>query len=180
MGCPSAAIVMEELVQLGVRRVLRVGTCGALQEDMRLGELVAAVTAVPADGTTRHYVGGDAHAPTADWELLHGLVHAAKELGERLRVGPVASSDTFYDADETRHARWSARGVLGVEMEAAVLFTIGALRKVAAGALLTVSDLVAGDESTRERISEDELAAAVERMTRLALAAVTAEPKHRH
>jgi DeoD family purine-nucleoside phosphorylase len=171
MGCPSAAIVMEELVQLGVKRFLRVGTCGGLQTDLSLGDLIVAVSAVPADGTARHYVGGEPHTPTADWELVHGAVHAAKELGQPLRVGAIASSDTFYDPDPGRHRRWSERGVLGVEMEAAVLFTIGALRGVKAGCLLTVSDIVIGEEFTR--ISDDELRAAVDRMTRVALATVT-------
>jgi DeoD family purine-nucleoside phosphorylase len=172
MGCPSAAIVMEELVQLGVKRFLRVGTCGGLQSDLELGDLIVAVSAVPADGTARHYVGGEPHCPTADWELVHGAVHAAKELEQPMRVGAIVSSDTFYDPDEERHGRWSARGVLAVEMEAAVLFTIGALRKVQAGCLLTVSDIVVGGSFTR--ISDDDLRAAVDRMTRVALKTVTA------
>jgi DeoD family purine-nucleoside phosphorylase len=173
MGCPSAAIVMEELVQLGVKRFLRVGTCGGLQTDLELGDLIVALTAVPADGTARHYVGGDHHVPTADWELIHAAVHAAKELGQPMRVGAIATSDTFYDPDEERHARWSARGVLAVEMEAAVLFTIGALRKVQAGCLLTVSDIVVGGDF--KRISDDDLQAAVDRMTRVALKTVTSD-----
>jgi DeoD family purine-nucleoside phosphorylase len=173
MGCPSAAIVMEELVQLGVKRFLRVGTCGGLQEDLRLGDLIVAVSAVAADGTAANYVRGEPHTPTADWELVHAAVHAAKELGQPLRVGSIASSDTFYDPDPERHHRWSERGVLGVEMEAAVLFTIGALRGVEAGCLLTVSDIVIGAEFTR--ISDQELRAAVDRMTRVALATVTTE-----
>jgi purine-nucleoside phosphorylase len=171
MGCPTAAIVMEELVQLGVKRFLRVGTCGGLQHDLVLGDLIVALTAVPADGTARHYVGGDPHCPTADWELVHGAVHAAKELGQPMRVGAIASSDTFYDPDEGRHQRWSSRGVLAVEMEAAVIFTLGALRKVQAGCLLTVSDIVVGGEFTR--ISDEDLQAAVDRMTRVALTTVT-------
>jgi len=87
----------------------------------------------------------------------------------RPHVGPVASSDTFYDPDAERHRRWASRGVLAVEMEAAVLFTIAALRGVAAACVLVVSDLVGGEEFVR--ISDEDLAAAVERMTRLALAA---------
>jgi DeoD family purine-nucleoside phosphorylase len=173
MGCPTAAIVIEELVQLGVKRLMRVGTCGGLQPDLALGDLIVAITAVPADGTARHYVGGEPHCPTADWELVHSSVHAAKQLEQSLRVGAIASSDTFYDPDPERHKRWSSRGVLAVEMEAAVLFTIGALRGVQAGCLLTVSDIVVGEEFTR--ISDDELQAAVDRMTRVALATVTAE-----
>jgi purine-nucleoside phosphorylase len=177
MGCPTAAIVMEELVQLGVKRYLRVGTCGGLQTDLSLGDLIIALSAVPADGASRHYVGGEPHCPTADWELIHGSFHAAKELGQPIRLGAIVSSDTFYDPDKDRHERWSARGVLAVEMEAAVLFTIGALRGVQAGCLLTVSDIVVGGEFTR--ISDDELRAAVDRMTRLGLSTVTAD-KHGH
>jgi len=173
MGCPSAAIVMEELVQLGVKRFLRVGTCGGLQHDLELGDLVVAVSAVPADGTARHYVGDEPHVPTADWDLVHAAVHAAKEIDQPLRVGAIVSSDTFYDPDPERHKRWSDRGVLAVEMEAAVLFTIGALRGVQAGCLLTVSDYAVHGEAIA-RISDEDLRAAVDRMTRVALATITA------
>jgi DeoD family purine-nucleoside phosphorylase len=172
MGCPTAAIVMEELVQLGVKRFLRVGTCGGLQTDLQLGDLIVALTAVPADGTARHYVGDEPHCPTADWELVHGAVHAAKELDQPMRVGAIVSSDTFYDPDTDRHARWSARGILAVEMEAAVLYTIGALRGVQAGCLLTVSDYAVHGEAI-SRISDEDLQAAVDRMTRVALTTVT-------
>lgn len=171
MGCPSAAIVVEELAALGVERLLRIGTCGALTPELALGDLVLALAAVPADGTSRHYTGGEPHAPTADWELLHGAVHAAKGLGLTLRVGPIASSDTFYDPDPDRHRRWAARGVLAVEMEAATIFTVAALRGLRAGCLLAVSDLVEGTHS--ERISDEALEAAVFAMAELALRAAT-------
>ena len=85
-----------------------------------------------------------------------------------MRVGPIVSSDLFYNPDEGQYERWSKRGVLAVEMEAAVLFTLGALRGVHGGCLLTVSDVVV--EGEFKRISDDELRAAVDRMTRLALA----------
>jgi len=173
MGCPSAAIVIEELIQLGVKKLVRVGTCGGLQPDLALGDLIVALSAVPADGTARHYVGGEPHAPTADFELVHASVHAAKELGKRVRVGPIVSSDVFYDPDTGRAARWSERGILAVEMEAAVLFTVGALRKVQAACLLTVSDVIV--EGDFVRISDEELRAAVDQMTELALGTVTAK-----
>ena len=174
MGCPTAAIVMEELIQLGVKRFLRVGTCGGLQHDLPIGDLVVVLSAVPADGTARHYVGDEPHAPTASWELVHAAVHAAKELGLAVRVGPIVSSDTFYDPDSDRHGRWSQRGILAVEMEAAVLFTIAALRGVEAGCLLTVSDYAVHGEAIA-RISDEELRAAVDRMTELALRTITAD-----
>ncbi len=171
MGCPSAAIVVEELVQLGVRRLLRIGTCGGLQPDLALGDLVVAISATPSDKTMFTYTAGEMHAPTADWELVHGAVHTAKHLGVPVRVGPVVSNDVFYDPDTGRAQRWSDRGILAVEMEAAVLFTIGALRKVQTGCLLTVSDIVV--EAEFVRISDEELRAAVDSMTELALATLT-------
>jgi 5'-methylthioadenosine phosphorylase/purine-nucleoside phosphorylase len=173
MGCPTAAIVIEELVQLGVKRLLRVGTCGGLQPDLALGDLIVAVTAVPADATARHLVGSDEHCPTASWELVHGSVHAAKEIQQSVRVGPIVSSDLFYNPDEGQYERWSKRGVLAVEMEAAALFTVGAIRGVQSGCLLTVSDIVVQGVFTR--ISDDDLRAAVDRMTTLALDVAVAE-----
>jgi DeoD family purine-nucleoside phosphorylase len=170
MGCPSAAIVFEELVQLGVKRFLRVGTCGGLQPDMQLGDLIVAISAIAADSTAAHLV-TEPHVPTSDWELVHAAVHAAKELGKPVRVGPIVSSDLFYNPDDRQYQRWSERGVLAVEMEAAVLFTLGALRKVQAGCVLTVSDIVVEGEFVR--ISDEEMRAAVDQMTQLALRTVT-------
>ena len=173
MGCPSAAIVFEELIQLGVKKLLRVGTCGGLQPHHALGDTIVALSAVPADSTATHLVGNEPHCPTASWGLVHGAVHAAKELGQPVRVGPIVSSDVFYNADDGQYRRWSERGILAVEMEAAVLFTLGALRKVKTGCLLTVSDVVVEGEFVR--ISDDEMRAAVDQMTELALGTVTAD-----
>jgi DeoD family purine-nucleoside phosphorylase len=173
MGCPGATIVFEELIQLGVQKLLRVGTCGGLQPHHRLGDTIVAISAVPADSTAMHLVGNEPHCPTASWELIHGAVHVAKEVGQPVHVGPIVSSDLFYNPDDGQYERWSRRGVLAVEMEAAALFTLGALRGVQTGCLLTVSDIVVDGEFTR--ISDEELRAAVDRMTRIALATVTAE-----
>src|SRR5688500_20160004 len=82
MCCPSAAIVIEELAMLGVKRMLRIGTCGGLQADLKLGDLIVALSAVPADATATH-IAGEPHVPTADWSLVHGAVHAAKELDRK-------------------------------------------------------------------------------------------------
>jgi len=172
MGCPGATIVFEELIQLGVTRLLRVGTCGGLQADHALGDMIVALSAVAADATATHLVGGEPHCPTASWELIHEAVHVAKERGEKLRVGPIVSSDLFYNPDEGQYERWSKRGILAVEMEAAALFTVGALRGVLSGCLLTVSDIVVEGEFVR--ISDDELRAAVDRTTRVALDTATA------
>jgi purine-nucleoside phosphorylase len=173
MGCPTTAIVVEELITLGVKRFLRIGTCGGLQLDLPIGDLIVALSAVPADGTARHYVNEEPHAPTASWSLVHGAVHTAKELGLPVRVGPIVSSDTFYDPDPERHSRWSERGILAVEMESAVIFTIAAIRGVEAACLLTVTDYAVHGDAVA-RISDEELRAAVDRMTPIALETATA------
>ena len=126
MGCPGATIVFEELVQLGCKKLIRVGTCGGLQPHHQLGDLIVALTAVPADSTAMHLVGNEPHCPTASWSIIHGAVHTAKEIGQELHVGPIVSSDVFYNPDEGQYERWSKRGVLAVEMEASALFTVGA------------------------------------------------------
>src|ERR671923_1514170 len=176
MGCPGATIVFEELIQLGAKKLLRVGTCGGLQPQHALGDLIVALSAIPADSTAMHLVANEPHCPTASWELIHGAVHVAKEIGQAMHVGPIVSSDLFYNPDEGQYERWSKRGVLAVEMEAAALFTVGAIRGVGAGCLLTVSDIVV--EGEFKRISDEELRDAVDRMTKVALATATADEKH--
>ncbi len=171
MGCPGATIVFEELIQLGCKKLIRVGTGGGLQPSHRLGDLIVALTAVPADATAMHLVANEPHCPTASWEVIHGAVHAAKELGQEMHVGAIVSSDLFYNPNEGQYERWSQRGVLAVEMEAAALFTVGALRGVQTGCLLTVSDIVV--EGVFTRISDEELKNAVDRMTKIALAVAT-------
>ena len=169
MGCPSAAIVFEEAraarrQALAAGRHLRraAGRPEARRPDRRR-------VRGPADSTAMHLV-NEPHVPTSDWELVHSAVHAAKELGKPVRVGPIVSSDLFYNPDDGQYQRWSERGVLAVEMEAAVLFTLGALRKVKAGCVLTVSDVVVEGEFVR--ISDEEMRAAVDQMTQLALRTV--------
>ncbi len=103
---------------------------------------------------------------------MHEAVHQAKHLGKPIRVGPIVSSDVFYQPDPAQATRWSKRGMLAVEMEAAVLFTLGALRKIRTGCLLIVSDVIVEGEFLR--ISDDEMRAAVDQMTELALHTVTA------
>ncbi len=173
MGCPSAAIIIEELAQLGVKTLVRVGTCGGLQPDLSMGDLIVALSATPADSTSTHYLLGEPHAPTADFGLVHEAVHQAKELDKRVRVGPVVSSDIFYQPDQGLAARWSERGILAVEMEAAILFTLGALRNIRAGCLLIVSDVIVEGEFVY--MSADDMRAAVDQMTELALHVATAD-----
>ena len=171
MGFPSAGIVIDELCQLGVKKILRVGSCGGLKLGLNMGDLIVALAATPADATPLHYIGNEPHAPTADWELVHGMVHHAKKLGKEVNVGPVVSSDVFYNPDQGQYTRWADRGILAVEMEAAMLFTLGAIKKVQAGCLLIVSDVVVAGQF--KRITEEAMREAVDQMTELALVTLT-------
>ncbi len=167
MGCPSASIITEELVRLGARNLLRVGTCGGYSQDMSLGDLVIATAATAQDGTVSAITQGVPYAPAASFELVHAAYHAAENAGRRSFLGPVVSSDLFYDPTENSAKLWSNLGVLAVEMEAAAIFTIAAMKGVKAGCLLTVSDTIGKEEVVR--ISDDELKRGVDNMTEIAL-----------
>ncbi|MCA3747753.1 MAG: DeoD-type purine-nucleoside phosphorylase [Rubrobacter sp.] len=166
MGCPSAAIVVEELIQLGARNLLRVGTCGGYHRELQLGDLIVATAAAPQDGTVSSLTRGLPYAPAAHFDVVHAAHHAAERSGRRTFMGPVVSSDLFYDPVEDPAGLWGRLGVLAVEMEAAAIFTIAAMRGVRAGCLLTVSDTI-GEEVVR--ISDEDLRAAVDNMVELAL-----------
>jgi DeoD family purine-nucleoside phosphorylase len=166
MGCPSAAIVTEELIQLGARNLLRVGTCGGYSRELRLGDLVVATAATPNDGTVASITQGLPYAPAAHFDVVHAAHHAAESAGRRTFVGPIVSSDLFYDPEDEPARLWGELGVLAVEMEAAAIFTLAAMHGVRAGCLLTVSDTIAEEIV---RISDEDLRNAVDNMMALAL-----------
>jgi purine-nucleoside phosphorylase len=166
MGGPSAAIVIEELVRLGARRLVRVGTCGALVGGFTLGDVVVVSEAVCADGTSRALGAGERAA--ADPELTAALEAAAAHDGGA-RTGAVVTTDLFYDADG-RHASPPPDDALAIEMETATLFRLAALRGVHAGCVLAVSDLLG---PARGRIDAETLEAAAERIGRIATAALS-------
>ena len=145
------------------------GTGWDFARTYRIPRRLETAVAVALDGTVRVIDLGRASYRAWDGRETESYFANIASAG---MSGAIASSDTFYDPDPGRHKRWSERGVLGVEMEAAVLFTIGALRGVQAGCLLTVSDIVIGEEFTR--ITDVALRSAVDRLTRVALATVTA------
>jgi DeoD family purine-nucleoside phosphorylase len=166
MGCPSAGIVYEELIQLGVTRLLRVGTCGAIGTGMAMADVVIGVTASAVDTTALQYAGMDGYAPAATFTLAEAAARMARESGARVHAGPIVSSALFYDPDKENIARWKRTGHLAIEMEAAMLYAVAAVHGVEALAMMTVSDLVTEDASTR--ISDDELRRGVDDMMRLA------------
>lgn len=136
IGCPSAAIAVEELARIGAETFIRVGTTGALQPDIKMGDIVIATAAVRADGTSRNYAPIELPA-IADFNVTTALVQAAKKLKQKAHFGPVLTSDAFYgDMDNLK--LWSKHNVLSVEMEASVIFTLARLKKLRAGAILAV------------------------------------------
>ena len=149
IGGPSAAIVCEELIALGATRLVRIGTCAALDPELELGALLAAEWVLPADGTSTA-LGAD--APLApDAALLERLVAAGAQRAT------IASSDLFYDPRADAAARWAERGALAVEMEAATILQVAARRGVAAACVLGVSDLPGSNGAPRmspEELSE--------------------------
>ncbi len=171
MGGPSAAIVLEELCDLGLTTAIRVGTCGALDGALALGDLVIAESALAADGASRA-LGADG-VVAADAGLLAALRAAAEGTGAPARTGPIASSDLFYDRDPDRAGRWRDGGALAVEMEAAALLRVGELRGIAVGCLLAVSD-VFGSNGARRRIDAAALVLAAQRLGDVAAGALAA------
>lgn len=162
MGGPSAAIVIEELIALGARVLVRIGTCGAFGGGLGLGDLVAVSEAIAADGASAALGAGERVAPDA--ALLQSLADAAG------RQGAVASSDLFYDPRAEILEHWRAAGAAAVEMECATLFRLGELRGVSTGAVLGVSDVL-GDG--RERIGREGLERLGLELGRVAYAALT-------
>lgn len=167
MGGPSAAIYYTELIQLGAKRIVRVGTAGGLKPGLRMGDTLVALSATPDDLTVATLTQNEPHAPTATYELVELTVRLAREQGATVHVGPVVSSGLFYDPREGVMQRWRKRGHLGVEMEVAVLYTLAAIHQIESVALMTVSDLI-GDDGTSARITDAELREGVDRMMRVA------------
>jgi purine-nucleoside phosphorylase len=170
MGCPSLAIVVEELIRLGARTLVRVGTCGAVSPRLRAGDLVVAQASIPADGTTAAYLQGGPAAPSASFDVTRALVESAERAGIRHHVGLIRTEDAFYATTPEHVPAMAARGVLAVEMEASALFTLGALRGVRSGCLLVVSNAI-GDDSF---VDPEVLQQGVEAMVETALEAAQA------
>lgn len=166
MGCPSAGIVYEELIMLGARRLVRVGTCGAIQDTMAMGDTVIGLSASADDATPLRYADMVGYASAATFALVADAVRLGEASGATVHVGPIVTSSMFYDPDASNMARWKRLGHLGIEMEAAMLYTIAAVRGIEALAMMTVSDLVG--EGTSERIGDHELRRGVDDMMRLA------------
>jgi uridine phosphorylase len=165
VGGPSATMVLQELAELGVRRAIRVGTCGAVDDELELGDLVVARAALALDGASRRLQGE--RVVSADAALTAAL-------GDSAGVEPslVATVDLFYDPDPDWRNELAAREARAVEMEAASLFALGPRLGVAVGCVLAVTD-VFDEAGQRGRIADHDLAELVpERLGRTAVAAL--------
>lgn len=165
IGGPSAAIVITELADLGARRLVRVGTCGALHPEIALGDLLVVTEAISDDGTSRALPVDGALKPSP--ELLRALLGTGDA---RTRQGPVVSTDLFYHDPEEQQRRWIAAGAHAVEMETATLLALATARGLEAASVLLVSDLLLGG---RTRIEPDALRAGEHRLGELAIAALS-------
>ncbi|MEO7229733.1 MAG: purine-nucleoside phosphorylase [Candidatus Limnocylindrales bacterium] len=147
MGTPTTTIVVEELLMLGVETFIRVGTCGGFSR-MQIGDVVVALAAASASGIGALLGGHEPTAPTADIDVVTALAEASRAAGLTTHVGPIVTSDVFYDPHPDGAVRWGRRGYLAAEMESAAVFLLAMRerakgRLVRAGTILTVSDVIA-------------------------------------
>ena len=136
IGCPSAAIVVEELANIGADTFIRVGTAGSLQTSIDIGDIIIANAAVRDDGTSKSYVPAEFPA-VADYTVTQALLKAAQKNNRKIHFGTVLTSDAFY-GDMENLKKWSKFHVLSVEMECSIIFTLAMLKKVRAAAILAV------------------------------------------
>jgi purine-nucleoside phosphorylase len=145
MGMPTTAIYAHELISLGAKRLIRVGTCGSYQKKLNIGDVIIAMTASTDSSINKHIFDQKDYAPTAHYPLLAKAVEVAKNMGLDVSIGNILSSDSFYNAHPEHWHKWAEYGVLGVEMETSALYTTAAKHQVEALSILTVSDsLVTG------------------------------------
>jgi len=141
MGMPSLSIYANELIRdYGAQTLIRIGSCGGMQDDVAVRDVILAMTASTVSTPSRGIFRELSFAPCADYSLLAAAATAAKDLGVRTHVGGIYSSDVFYDERPDLAAEMERHGVLGVEMEAAELYILAARYKRRALAVLTVSD----------------------------------------
>ena len=141
MGMPSLSIYANELIRdYGAQTLIRIGSCGGMQDDVAVRDVILAMTASTVSTPSRGIFRELSFAPCADYGLLAAAATAAKDLGVRTHVGGIYSSDVFYDERPDLAAEMERHGVLGVEMEAAELYILAARYKRRALAVLTVSD----------------------------------------
>lgn len=169
MGVPSISIYIHELMSFyGVKSLIRIGTCGSMQKEAKLRDVIIAMSASTDSAVNKLRFKGMDYAPTADFDLLHRAWEKAELLGISAKVGNILTSDTFYGDDPDGWKLWAEYGVLAAEMETAALYTLAAKFKTKALSLLTVSDSIV----THEKTSAEERQTTFKQMMEIALEVV--------
>lgn len=163
MGMPSAGIYIHELINVyGAKKLVRIGSCGSMQESVGIRDIIIAMSACTNSKMIERRFFGHTYAPTASFELVQKAYNIAKEMDVKTHVGSLLSSDLFYDDTGEDFRRWAEYGVLGVEMEAAELFTLAARYGVESLAICTVSDSLVTGEATSSSDREKSFTAMME------------------
>ena len=171
MGMPSIGIYSWELItEYGVQNLMRIGTAGSYHREIKVGDIVAGVTASTDSNYINAFDVPGHYAPCASFDLLMKLVDASKKTGIKFHAGNIFSSDIFYHTVPNSWERWAAMNVLAVEMEAAALYINAAYHGVNAMAIMTISDHFV----TGEKTSSKERQESFTDMMKLALETVTA------
>jgi purine-nucleoside phosphorylase len=166
MGIPSALIYANELItQFGVKNLIRVGSAGSYQKEVKIRDIVLAMAGSTTSGINAQRFHGASYAPTASFELFNKAVNVAKEKNIPIKAGNVLSSDEFYTDNFEDYKHWAEFGVLCVEMETAGLYTTAAKHKVNALSILTISDSLV----TKEKTSAEEREHTFKEMVLIAL-----------
>lgn len=167
MGIPSISIYVHELIaEYGVKNLIRIGTCGSLQSEVQLRDVILAMSASTDSAINRQRFHGMNFAPTADFGLLRQAYEAAQQLAIPVHAGMVFTSDTFYDDDPQAWKLWADFAALAVEMETAGLYTLAAKFGVRALSILSVSDHL----PSRERVTPADRQTTFRHMMQIALA----------
>lgn len=154
IGCPSAAIAVEELVKIGAKYLVRVGSTAGISEDVKDGDYIIPTGVVALDGANQIYLNGDYYPAVSDFDLNLAIYNSARENKVNFHTGVVLVHDSFYAESDEFLKKWHDRNVLSVEMESSILFILGALRKVHTASFhLAGGNLISKEKHTR---SEEE------------------------
>ena len=149
MGIPSMSIYITELMKdYGVKTLIRVGSAGSYQEDVKIRDIVVALSTSTDSNINNRRFKGASFAPTVNFDLLSKVLKTAEEKNIKIKAGNILTSDEFYNDDPSYFKKWAEFGVLAVEMETAALYTLASKYKAKALSILTISDSLVSPEIT--------------------------------
>ena len=149
MGIPSISIYITELMKdYGVKTLIRVGSAGSYQEEVKIRDIVVALSTSTDSNINNRRFKGASFAPTVNFDLLSKVLKTAEEKNIKIKAGNILTSDEFYNDDPTYFKKWAEFGVLAVEMETAALYTLASKYKARALSILTISDSLVSPEIT--------------------------------